>query len=607
MLAFAILWAFATAVVAAPAPNNNEERGLFDTTFDYVVVGGGTGGLAIASRLSEDPSVSVAVIEAGTYYQVSNFVFSSTPGADVLFAGSDPRDTNPLVDWNFVTTPQTGADNRRVHYARGKCLGGSSARNFMVYQRPDPGSLQMWADAVGDQSYTLGNWMPYFRKSVKFTPPRNDIRFPNASATFDAGAFDPAGGPLQVTYPNWGAPFSTWMKRGMSSNGLPQALDFNTGALTGHNWVTTTIDPSTMKRSSSETSFMTAAKRRPNFTVFQLTMAKRILFDDNKKAIGVQTGLGSVLKARKEVILSAGAFQSPQLLMVSGVGPAAQLQRLGIQVIADRPGVGQNLTDHVYVTPSYRVNVETYTKLANNLLYIVWEYLTNFVPFKRGVLTDPLATYLGWERVPANLVPSAQVQSDLNKFPSSWPHLEYMSAPGFIGDFSNLLTNQPKDGYQYASILAAVVAPLSRGTVSISSTDTNVAPLIDPAWLTHPTDQAVAIAGYKRVRQAFNSDGMAGLLADKNEYFPGSAVATDDQILATIRKTVMTVWHASCTCRMGRTDDPTAVVDNHARVIGVSGLRVVDASAFALLPPGHPQSVVYALAEKIAADIKSGH
>jgi len=291
--------------------------------------------------------------------------------------------------------------------------------------------------------------------------------------------------------------------------------------------------------------------------------------------------------------------------MVSGIGPAATLSKFNIPVIADRPGVGQNMTDHIFASPSYRVNVPTFTRLANNILTILWEFTTNYIPFKRGVLTDPICSYLGWDRVKPEQVPAAAA-ADLASFPPSWPHIEYMSAPGYIGNFANLLTIQPKDGYQYASILAALVAPLSRGSVSLQSADMSTPPIIDPNWLTHPTDQAAMIAAYRRVRAAFTSTAMAPVLAGKKEYFPGPDVVTDEEILATLKSTIMTVWHAACTCRMGRADDPTAVVDNKAGVIGVQGLRVVDASAFALLPPGHPTSVVYALAEKIADDIKAG-
>jgi choline dehydrogenase len=485
----------------------------------------------------------------------------------------------------------------------------SSARNFMIYQRGDRGSYQQWADQISDSSYTFDNLLPYFKKSVKFTPPNTRLRAANASAEFVASAFDASGGPLDVSYANYAGPFSSYMEQGMNGIGIPTRDDFNSGDLLGSQYCSSTITTSNQKRASSQTTFLDAAKGRPNLKVYSLTQAKKILFDSNKRATGVQIpglfGTTSVLTARKEVILSAGAFQSPQLLMVSGVGPADQLNKFSIPIIADRPGVGKNMQDHIFFGPTYRYRVETFTKLANDLLYVGSQIAIDYPIFKRGPLTNPVCDYLAWEKAPRDLITPAAA-SVLDQYPASWPDIEYLSAPGYIGDFSNLFTTQPKDGFQYASILGAIVAPLSRGSVTLNSASVDQLPNIDPGWLTDPTDQSVAIAIYKRIRQAFATDAMKRGLADTREYFPGPDVQSDAQILDTVRNTLMTVWHASCTCKMGRFDDPDAVVNSKARVIGVTGLRVVDASAFALLPPGHPQSTVYALAEKIADDIKNG-
>ncbi|KAK4200338.1 GMC oxidoreductase-domain-containing protein [Triangularia verruculosa] len=312
------------------------------------------------------------------------------------------------------------------------------------------------------------------------------------------------------------------------------------------------------------------------------TLAKKIVFDGKKRATGVVVesrpfGLFDyILKAKREVTLSASAFQSPQLLMVSGVGLRAELAKHRIPIIADRPGVGQGMEDHVFFGPSWMVKVEM-TRIANDPLFVLGEFAGPYTLKKQGPLTNP--------------------------FPPDWPEVEYLTAPGYFGDFSNLFTTQPKDGFMYATILGGLVAPMSRGTVTLKSDDTKDLPLIDPKWLTDPTDQAVAVALYKRLRQAFASKAMRGVLADSKEYFPGPEVRIDAQILQVIRNTVQAIWHASCTCRMGKRDDQWAVVDKEARVIGVDGLRVVDASSFALLPPGHPQSTVYVLAEKIAAEI----
>lgn len=592
-----------TLTSAAPTTTPVDKRA---DAFDYIIIGGGTAGLAMAERLSEEPSTTVAVIEAGTFYQVEEPLLASTPAGDVVFVGSSTLDQDPLVDWSFVTEPQAGANGRQIHYARGKCLGGSSALNFMIYQRGSAGSYQAWADAVGDDSYTFDNLLPYFKKSVQFTPP-SDSRAPNASAEYNAAAFDPSGGPLDVSYANYAGPFSSWIEQGLGAIGIQDAEDFNSGSLLGKQYCSSTINPSNEHRESSQTSFvefLNTTGPRANMQVYSLTMANKILFDDNKQATGVDTSAGTIT-ANKEVILSAGAFQSPQLLMLSGIGPAATLSQFNIPVIADRPGVGQNMTDHIFMGPAYRVNVQTFTRLANDLLYTTAQFATDYTFLKQGPLTNPVCDYLGWEKAPRDMI-SSEAAAALSQFPADWPEIEYLSAPGYVGDFSSLFTSQPKDGYQYATILEALVAPLSRGNVTLASADASDLPLINPNWLTDPTDQSVAVAGYKRVRQAFASSAMAPVLADPTEYYPGPAVQSDDQILDAIRDSLMTVWHASCTCRMGKADDPNAVVDSNANVIGVKGLRVVDASSFALLPPGHPQSTVYMLAEKIAAQIMAG-
>ncbi|KAF2151621.1 GMC oxidoreductase [Myriangium duriaei CBS 260.36] len=579
--------------------------------YDYVIVGGGTGGLAIAARLASNPAITVAVIEAGGLYEVTSPVLASTPGGDVLFCGSDITDNNPLVDWSFVTQPQAGANQRKLHFARGKCLGGSSARNFMIYQRPTKDSMQQWADAVGDQSWNWDNSFQYFQKSCKFTPPNTGKRAANASAAYNAEAFSAAGGPLDVSYANYAQTFSSWMEESFNEIGIPTTEDFNSGSLMGCQYCSSTITPANENRASSQTTFLNSVSGNTNIKIYQATLANRILFNSANKATGVQVSAAGLIPftifARKEVILSAGAFQSPQLLMVSGIGPAAQLKALDIPVIADRPGVGQNMTDHIFFGPAYRVTVDTFTKLANDLAYVLAEFATDYTLNQAGPLTNPVADFLGWEKVPAALRQgfSPSTQADLATYPEMWPELEYISAPGYVGNFGDLFLTQPKDGYQYATILATLVAPKSRGNVTITSASTAVLPQINPNWLTSNTDQQVAVAGYKRVRQAFASKAMSNIRIGA-EYFPGPAVQTDEQILDTIRDTLMTVWHPSVTCRMGRADDPNAVVDSKARVIGVSGLRVVDASSFALLPPGHPQSTIYMMAEKVAADILGG-
>jgi choline dehydrogenase len=199
----------------------------------------------------------------------------------------------------------------------------------------------------------------------------------------------------------------------------------------------------------------------------------------------------------------------------------------------------------------------------------------------------------GWEKIPNSLRAnfSATAKHDLSKFPSDWPEIEYLLVGGFFGYQQNFVRDAPGDGYNYATVATALITPLSRGTISISSANTADPPIIDPNWLTHPTDVELAIAAFKRSRQLFQTKAMKPILIGP-EYFPGPSVQTDAQILAWIRKAFNTVFHASSTCAMGVATDPKAVVDSKARVFGVSKLRVVDASAFPFLVPGHPMSTI---------------
>ncbi|CAG8386421.1 unnamed protein product [Penicillium salamii] len=571
---------------------------LVDETYDYVVVGGGTGGSAIATRLAQNNRFRVALIEAGEHYELESL--AAVPAADVLPVGSDPN-TKSFIDWGFVTTSQSGANGRHIHYARGKCLGGSPTRE----------SMNQWATIVNDSSYAFHNVLPFYKKSVDFTPPNAHIRASNATAAYDASAYASSDdGPLQVSYSNFANPFSSWMKLGMQAIGINETQDFNTGSLIGAQYCASTIDPSTELRSSSETAFIQSIPPFSSIRIYTGTLAEKVIFDEHKKATGVRVkGLLSnpvTLSAQKEVIISAGAFQSPQLLMLSGVGPSDTLKEHNIEIIADRPGIGQNMWDHPFFAPSYRVQVTTFTELPNSLLYSTIQVI-NAVLTKTGTLTNPIADFLGWEKIPTSLraLFPQSTKDSLAKFPSDWPEAEYISAAAYTGNFSDPFGNQLRDGYQYSSILGVLITPSSRGNITLKSADITDLPLLNPNWLDDPADQDLAVAIFKRTRQAFQSEAMAPVLIGE-EYIPGPQVQSDAQILEWIKNNVMTLWHAACTCKMGTADDPMAVVDSRARVFGVQGLRVVDASAFPFLPPGHPQSVVYMLAEKIAADIIGG-
>lgn len=466
-------------------------------------------------------------------------------------------------------------------------------------------SLQKWADAVGDETYTLENILPYYEKSATFTPPNYSKRYTNTTLNYDPSVFDNSlKGPLQVSYPNWASPFASWCEKGLSAIGIKPNDGFNSGSLFGSTWYPSTINPIGEIRSSSQTAFLSREIHGSRLQVYPRTLAKKILFNQSKRATGVVVTSNSsayTLNARKEIILSAGAFQSPQLLMVSGLGPPDTLKQHGIPLISNLPGVGQNMWDNLIFGPSYRVNVVTNSQISQNPAYAA-QVQAQYTNNQSGPLTYP-AGYAAYEKLPDRSALSAATNASLSAFPSDWPEVGYIPIDAYLGYPSQPATSMLHDGFSYGSIVAVLIAPLSRGNVTIASADTADLPVISPNWLSHPADVQVALAAFKRARQIFQNMAAVTIGPEK---LPGPSVRTDDDILAFIRQSASELYHASATCAMGRAGDGNAVVDSRARVFGVSGLRVVDASAFPFLPPGLPQSTVYMLAEKIADDIKSG-
>lgn len=466
--------------------------------------------------------------------------------------------------------------------------------------------MDQWATEVGDESYTFERLLPFYKAGITYSPPDENI-LTNITATPDpprAFSSDPTG-PLQVSYDNVNDAFNSWSQKSLQQSGMRNIAGFNDGDLIGSGSMTFTIDPSTATRSSSESSYLQSALRNTTLKVYKNTMAEKLVFNGTT-VTGVSVSAGGrtwTISARNEVIVCAGAFQSPQILMVSGIGPRAALQDFKIPVIKDLPGVGQNLQDQPYWGISYRVKMETASSLMNDPAAAAAAQR-----LYKASATGPLAVsaggVFGWEKFPQSYRSqfTAATRAALAKFPSDWPELEWLPVSAFLGTQANHQTSDPEDGYNYATIAASLIAPLSRGSVYLASNSMNDPPNINPNWLSDPADQEMAIAAVRRQRE------MWGILTKYNltigpEYYPGADVQTDAQILDAISKMVTPIWHAASTCKMGNTSDPMAVIDSQARVYGVKGLRVVDASSFPFLPPGHPQATIYALAQKIAAEI----
>ena len=465
------------------------------------------------------------------------------------------------------------------------------------------GSADLWANEAGDQSYTFANLLPFYKKSVRYTS--SNLAYSNSSNTQDTAAFSASGGPLEVSFGGYNDPFASWAQQGLESIGQEAIDGFQSGNLMGSAYFPSTIDPVKATRSSSESSFLRSVFGTTRFLkIYNNTLAEKILFS-GQTATGVQVsseGTNYVLTARKEVIISAGAFQSPQLLMVSGIGPQETLQALGIPVVKDLAGVGQNLCDQAYFGTTFPVKVPTASAGLNDPA-LAQAAIQEYQNSASGPLSVAATGVLGWEKLPSpyrdNLTQTA-IDALSSSFPADWPELEYLPVSGVLGYQGDYQTEDPVDGNNYATIATAVVAPLSRGNITINTPNMSDPPLINPNWLTHPVDIELAIASFKRQRQVWQS--LANLTTGP-EKIPGAHVQSDDDILAFIRSSLAPLWHAAATCKMGRASDPLAVVDPQMRVYGVENLRVVDASSFPFLPPGHPQATIYAVAEKIASEI----
>lgn len=578
-----------------------------NASYDYVVIGGGTSGLTLASRLAAT-SASVAVVEAGGFYEVENGNNSVVPLYSLTgIAFIDPSlgfTPQPLMDWSLVSEPIPGAGGRQIHYAQAKTLGGSSSINTMSYIRPTKGTIDRWAEIVGDDSFRWESMLQYFKRSVDLTPPNEEKRNnTNATVLFDPNDYDEAGGPLQVSWLNWVDPTMTWLSRVLLSLGLtisPQG--FSSGELVGHGaWVPSTIEPERAQRSTSESSFLRQAMKDTGIIVYTHSLATKILFNGTQ-AVGVSVntqGVEYTISANKEVILTAGTFHSPQLLQVSGIGAREYLESLSIPVIADIPGVGQNLQDPILMSVSYPISTPSAQSLTNEPA-LNPGFVDEYVKFGTGPYSSA-AGFLAHERLPNSTLATltAATREKLASLPPDSPQLSFVAGAYSSGP-----------GQTLGSLAAYMPLVFSRGNVTATSASVTDAPQIYLNWLSDPADVEMAIVAVKRLRTAWASPfaNTPGFKVGP-EAAPGDTVQTDDEILEYIRAHTNQIWHPVSTAAMGREEDVVsgkAVVDSRGRVFGVQGLRVADASAFPFALPGHPQSAVYALAEKIADDIIAG-
>lgn len=338
----------------------------------------------------------------------------------------------------------------------------------------------------------------------------------------------------------------------MASLGLSFISDFVNGKIIGMQYNMLTLDPTQEIRATSETGYMRIALNTGlPVAYYKSTMVKRITFANGAaNGVIVQTGPKTwSLSAKKEVIVSAGAFQSPQILMASGIGPQDTLAQYGIDCVSHLPGVGQNMWDHILYGPSYTVNnLITHSSLITNPQYAAEQY-QNYVTSQTGPIGNTGGDFFAFEKLPQpdRSALSPDSTNKLGQFPEDWPELEYLFFDAYLGNQQNYVLGSPQDQRQYAAPFAALVAPLSRGNVTISSADTNVPPVINPNWLSDPADQELAVASFKRMRNLMDSQPLQSITGE--EVFPGRNVSSDADILESIKNSFNTVYHACCTCK----------------------------------------------------------
>ncbi len=529
-----------------------------ETAFDYVIVGGGSAGCVLAGRLSEDAGVSVCLLEAGGG---GNSGFVNVPIGAVAMLPTK------LNNWAFETVPQPGLDGRRGYQPRGRMLGGSSGINAMIYIRGHSSDYDRWA-ALGNRGWSYQDVLPYFRLS------EGNERFDDEWHGRD--------GPLKVSDLRTDNPFHQRIVEAARQAGLPVNDDFN-GAEQEGVGVYQATQKNGERWSAARGYLFPHMGQRRNLHVETKTRVARVIIEDGR-AVGVETIRGRerrIVRARREVVLSAGALQSPQILMLSGIGPADELKRHGIAPVLDLPGVGRNLQDHPDFIFGYRsASLDTFGISLRGGWRLLRETL-RYRRERRGMVTSNFAEAGGF----------LKTRPDLEA-----PDIQLHFVVSVVDDHARKLHL----GHGF-SCHVCLLRPRSHGTLTLASADPLAAPLIDPAFLSDPQDVDDMVAGFKLTRRLLDAPALAAWV---KQDMVTARVRSDDDIRAALRRRVDTVYHPVGTCRMGVDDG--AVVDPRLRVRGIDALRVVDASVMPTLIGGNTNAPTIMIAEK-AVDLMRGN
>ncbi|KAK5069106.1 hypothetical protein LTS08_008750 [Lithohypha guttulata] len=568
--------------------------------YDFVIVGGGTAGLTLANRLSESGDQTVLVLEAGDEPTiVSSYM---VPGSNQDVLGSQ-------IDWSLVTGPERTMNDRTITYHQGRCLGGSSAINGMTYARGSSGIYDLW-QSLGNDGWSWENVFPFFKKSTTFVQPPPPSENNNVSYTgFDASLY--SDGPLQINYANYTTPASGAFIEAMRAIEVYPVGELNGGINLGAKQEPFTID-ATQRRSSAYDSFYKEAKSRSNLVVRTSSPVRRIILNQNGSTtvasgvVYIDNRSGNILNAtaKKEVILSAGTFHSPQILMLSGIGPAPVLEENAIQLYVNNENVGQGLYDHTYYSLYVRADPETSLTALFNNIYNLQQASQEFTQNEAGPLTAPTGPTYAFEMLSDQNL-QALGASELIGARSNQAHVEYLYEPFFYPHLPTPQYGLGRIGESYISLTAGLVAPTSRGNVSIRSDSISDAPVINLRYFETTADQKIAVQSFKNLRKILADPALAPWVVgpDHGEVAPGPSVQSDEDILNYIRNVALPIWHVSGTCAM-LPQASGGVVDNRLRLYGVQGLRVVDASIMPVIPDTHVQGPVYMVAEKAAHMIR---
>ncbi len=531
-------------------------------TYDYIIVGAGTAGCLLANRLSADPNARVLLLEAGGK---DNYHWIHIPVGYLYLMG------NPRADWGFKTAAEPGLNGRSLNYPRGRVLGGCTAINGMIYMRGQARDYDLWRQ-MGNPGWAWDDVLPYFK--------RHQDQWALEPDAFEPGAFEKLharGGEWRIEQPRIRWTILDAFREAAAEAGIPKVDDFNRGDNEGCGYFH--VNQKTGMRWNTSKGFLRPVRHRRNLTVETHAVVQRLTLE-GRRVTGLtlrQNGQTRTLGATREVILSAGAIGSPQILQLSGIGPGALLQRFNIPVRHELPGVGENLQDHLQIRCAYKVTgVKTMNERFQSLVQRAG-FAAQYALTRRGPMT----------MAPSQL--GAFVKSDPSR---ETPNLQYHVQPLTLPKFG-----EPLDPFPAFTASVANVRPTSRGWVRITSPDPAAHPEIRPNYLSTGEDRQVAAESIRVTRNIVSMPALAKYRPE--EFRPGLEIQSDEDLARAAGDISTTIFHPVATCKMG--SDDTAVVDARLKVRGIEGLRVADASIMPAITSGNTNSPTLMIAEKAAA------